>query len=137
MRLRSPLLLAASLLTTLLLGSAAAQSGPPLAPPSGPVDPAGPRVFDRRPDHESMGPRRQRGMHGQRMRPALRAALIARFDRDGDGRLTGPEKQRAKRFVRRHQRQLREDVQAGRGDRRETIIERRELRQERRERRGR
>lgn len=39
----------------------------------------------------------------QRMerRGRMKAKLIARFDRDGDGRLTGQERRAAKRFVKR------------------------------------
>lgn len=34
-------------------------------------------------------------------RGRMKARLIARFDRDGDGRLTGQEQRAAKRFVKR------------------------------------
>lgn len=96
MRLRT-LLVPALLLSTLLVGTAAAQSAPPLAPPSGPV-------VDRQPRPPGRPPA---GAHPGTGRPSrgLRAALIARFDRDGDGRLTGRERVRAKRFVMRQRHQ--------------------------------
>jgi len=111
MRIRTSLLLSALLLGSLLLGSAAAQ--PTLAPPSGPVpaDPyAQPGEYRTGPGgtgagHQRMGQRHgkaQRAGQGQRrMKPRLRAALIARFDHDGDGRLTGRERAQAKEFVKR------------------------------------
>lgn len=128
------LLLPTILLGSLLLGTAAAQ---PLNPPSGPVpadpyaqaagpgDAYGPRAgFERRGRGERRergmmrGDRGERGERGARAgKPgrAIRAQLIARFDRDGDGRLTGPERKRAKRFVMKHRRQLREQRQHQRG----------------------
>lgn len=107
----------ALLVTSLLTGSALAQGGPPLNPPSGPVQ-AGPDSQAQAPRRgpglhdDSVGPRAgmrgqrgQRGMRGQRQRlpPAVKAMLVQRFDRNGDGRLTGPERIRAKRFLK-HQR---------------------------------
>ena len=89
------------LLSTVLCGVAAAQpSGPPLAPPSGPVDPGQPGVRIQVDRSMRMDRRGQRGDVKRRIPPALRAQLIARFDRDGDGRLTGPERRQAKKFLR-------------------------------------
>lgn len=108
--------IAALLLGTLLAGTAGAQ---PLAPPGGPVvdiyvdQPVAPRA-----DCKQQGDRpRKHGKHGKRkLSPALRAALIEQFDRDGDGRLTGPEKKQAKKFVkqqRKQHRQHRQDERQG------------------------
>jgi hypothetical protein len=55
---------------------------------------------------QRMGERGQRmGQRGQRMGrhrlpPAVRARLVQMFDRDGDGRLQGPERRAARRFAR-------------------------------------
>lgn len=110
MRLRS-LLLPATLLLTLFAGTAAAQPGLPLHPPSGPVERAdGPQ----RPERPQRFEQRRPGQPGQpqarrhRLPPRLRAMIVARFDRNGDGRLTGREKARAKRFVMRHRMQRRQ-----------------------------
>ncbi len=104
MRIRSSLLLAALILGSILVGTAAAQPGA-LAPPSGPVQvDHGPRHHDR--DHARQPRARDRRA---RISPQVRAALIARFDRNGDGRLTGPERRRAKKFVMRHRHQRRAD----------------------------
>lgn len=48
------------------------------------------------------GPMAQRGSRAgkHRLPPQLRARLVAMFDRDGDGRLQGPERRAARRFVR-------------------------------------
>jgi len=90
----------ALLLTSLLTGSALAQGGPPLNPPSGPVQ-AGPADDGAGPRPGMRGQRGQRGMRAGRPRlpPAVKAMLVQRFDRNGDGRLTGPERIRAKRFL--------------------------------------
>ncbi|HVV86020.1 MAG TPA: hypothetical protein VHE35_23330 [Kofleriaceae bacterium] len=45
------------------------------------------------------GERGPRGRH-RRLPPQLRARLMARFDRNGDGRLEGPERRAARQFVR-------------------------------------
>ena len=100
--MRTKLLTLALLFSSLLAGSALAQPAPPLAPPSGPVAQGAPRGAD---------VQARRGGH-RRIPPALRAMLIQRFDRDGDGRLTGPERKQAKRFVIKHRRQLRQAMGA-------------------------
>lgn len=110
MRTRT-LLLSALLLGSLFLGTAAAQ---PLAPPSGPVPAAGPAdpyARPMRPDR-MQGPGQQRR---HRLPPALRAALLQRFDRNGDGRLTGRERMQAKRFVMKHRRELKQQRRQARG----------------------
>jgi hypothetical protein len=88
------LLLPFVLVGALFAGTATAQ--PVLQPPSGPVAREAPHA---------------KHMHGRhRLPPRVRAALIARFDRDGDGRLTGRERKQAKRFIlrmRRHHQQQR------------------------------
>lgn len=111
-------------LSTLLAGAAIAQPGAtPVAPPSGPVDPylapradqpdqlrRGPadRVGRQRMGGPRQGGKRMGQAQGQRrLPPALRARLIARFDQNGDGRLTGPERRAAKRFVRELRQQAR------------------------------
>ncbi len=109
--MRTKLLTLALLFSSLLAGSALAQPAPPLAPPSGPVAQGAPRGADVQARH---------GGH-RRTPPALRAMLIQRFDRDGYGRLTGPERKQAKRFVVKHRRQLRQAMgaqgQRGQGQR--------------------
>ncbi len=109
--MRTKLLTLALLFSSLLAGSALAQPAPPLAPPSGPVAQGAPQGAD---------VQARRGRH-RRIPPALRAMLIQRFDRDGDGRLTGPERKQAKRFVVKHRRQLRQAMgaqgQRGQGQR--------------------
>jgi|JI10StandDraft_1071094.scaffolds.fasta_scaffold02843_12 hypothetical protein len=118
-------------LSTLLTGAAIAQPGAtPVAPPSAPVDPyLAPRADQpdqlRRGPADRMGRQRmgQRAQGGKRMGqaqgqrrlpPALRARLLQRFDQNGDGRLTGPERRAAKRFVR-HLRQQARRTGGGRG----------------------
>lgn len=98
MRLRT-LLVPALLLSTLFLGTAAAQPGRVLHPPSGPVEQVdGPRMGgDRMMRERRRGPAAQQQRH--RLPPRVRAMLVARFDRNGDGRLTGRERAKAKRFV--------------------------------------
>ena len=89
----------------LLGGTAVAHANPPgltpgpasqdqLGPDADRAGPQGPRV--RGPGD---GQRAGRAI-ARRLPPRLRARLIARFDRNGDGRLEGPERQAAKRFVR-------------------------------------
>ena len=82
-----------------------------------PVDPyEGPNAGAPRGGHRGMnGQRGQGGQRGQR-RQRMRAKLIARFDRNGDGRLTGPERVAAKRFVMRV-RMMRQMRQQQRGQR--------------------
>ncbi len=91
----------------LLGGTAVASANPPgLTPgpaPQGPMqdqfgpDAGGPRgPMARGPGR---GQRAGRAI-ARRLPPQLKARLIARFDRDGDGRLQGPERRAAKRFVR-------------------------------------
>lgn len=104
--MRTKLLTLALLFSSLLAGSALAQPAPPLAPPSGPIAQGAPQGAD---------VQARRGGH-RRLPPALRAMLIQRFDRDGDGRLTGPERKQAKRFVVKHRRQLRQ-AQGAQGQR--------------------
>lgn len=100
--MRTKLLPLALLFSSLLAGSALAQPAPPLAPPSGPIAQGAPQGADAQ---------ARRGGH-RRLPPALRAMLIQRFDRNGDGRLTGPERKQAKRFVIKHRRQLRQAMGA-------------------------
>ncbi|MBK9036469.1 MAG: hypothetical protein IPL61_35355 [Myxococcales bacterium] len=107
------------LLSALLGGAAAAQPAPPLAPPGGPVRPAGPDDTARpRGPGDRPGRDARAGDRQGRLPPALRQLLLARFDRDHDGRLTGRERQQAKRFVKRHRRQLRQTMgEGGQGQR--------------------
>lgn len=88
----------------LLGGTAVAHANPPGLTP-------GPEAQD---PYRELGPRAERGERGpglrqqhrgpraqrHRLPPRLRAMLVQRFDRDGDGRLQGPERRAAKRFVR-------------------------------------
>lgn len=94
----------------LLGGTAVAHANPPgltpgPAPQGAPQDQLGPDADWAGPQGPmARGPGRGQGVGraiARRLPPQLRARLIARFDRDGDGRLEGPERQAAKRFVRR------------------------------------
>ncbi len=97
----------------LLGGTAVAHANPPGMSP-GPAPQAQPQAGP----GGWMGPRGPMAGPGRMQRdgaragkrhlpPRLRARLVAMFDRDGDGRLQGPERRAAKKFVRqlRHRRQ--------------------------------
>ncbi len=105
----------ALLVGLLVAGGASAaladQPGPaPQAPPSGPVEAAPFDPYQQPPGPGMQGQRGQMGQRGemQGQKRQLKAQLVQRFDRDGDGRLTGPERRAAKRFAMRlrHQRRL-------------------------------
>jgi len=80
-------LLIAGFVALLALPSLAAADD--LRPPGGPV-------YDEPPPQEAAPPRQQRG----RGRGQLRAAVIARFDANGDGQLQPNERKRAKHALR-------------------------------------
>ena len=108
----------------LLGGTAVAHANPPGMTEPGPapapygqqdVEPGqrlGPRGPMRGPDGPGGpggGGAVMRGQHGpggqhlgkHRLPPRVRARLVAMFDRNGDGRLEGPERRAARRFVKR------------------------------------
>ena len=82
-----------TLLALVLLLAAAT---PALAQPGAPVDPYAGRAapHDDRGDHA-----RGRGKARAARRAQMKRAIVARFDQDGDGRLTGAERQAARQFV--------------------------------------
>ncbi len=100
----------------LLAGGASTALADQFAPPSGPVGPGpGPGMQGPGMQGQGMqGPGTQRQRHRHRLPPQVRQQLLQRFDRDGDGRLTGRERRAAKRFVLRLRHQLRQDRQHGR-----------------------
>ena len=51
----------------------------------------------------------------QKRKPRKAWPAVCLTDRDGDGRLTGPERKQAKRFVMKHRRQLRQEHRQQRG----------------------
>lgn len=106
-------------LALLLGGTAVAHAdpgGPPgLTPgpaPQGPMAPyadGGPGAYGpgaygpqrgAQPGRMQRGPRGGARMGRHRLPPRVRARLVQMFDRDGDGRLQGPERREARRFVR-------------------------------------
>lgn len=99
----------------LLGGTAVAHANPPgMSPGPAPQAPqpeagAGAWMGPRAPMAGGPGRAQRDGARaGKRhLPPRLRARLVAMFDRDGDGRLQGPERRAAKKFVRqlRHRRQ--------------------------------
>lgn len=93
----------------LLGGSAVAHANPPgmtpgPAPQGAEPDQLGPDAGwagPRGPMARGPGPGQRVGRAiARRLPPQLRARLIAVFDRNGDGRLDGPERRAARRFVR-------------------------------------
>src|SRR4051812_47340489 len=92
-----------ALAVALLLGGTSVASANPPGMTPGPI----PQGMEPGPRMERDGQRMQRdgqrdGQRGRhrRLPPQLRARLLAMFDRDGDGRLQGPERRAAKQFVR-------------------------------------
>ena len=82
-------LLIAGFVALLALPSLAAADD--LCPPGGPV-------YDEPPPQEGAPPQQQRGCGRNRAR--VRAAVIARFDANGDGQLQPQERRRAKQAIR-------------------------------------
>ena len=109
----------------LLGGTAVAHANPPgmtpgpmpqdaqdqVGPGGGWMGPRGPMARGPRADRGDRGPRADRGDRGdrgdrapraerRRLPPQVKARLVARFDRDQDGRLQGPERRAARQFLR-------------------------------------